>query len=165
MNRLQTLLVFALAATFCIPSAFAYKQGTKAVAFGLNGVDSDLSISGQFGYYIIDYLEVGAQGGIDNGDETLWQVGPYAEYYIAALKNMSGLPLLPYVGTSGTYYNFDGESFTGYSGYAGLRYHVNSSFAIYGAYEQRFADEDIFVDDGELTDSDGHFRYGVRFFF
>lgn len=170
MHKIKTLLYPACFCFFLLAGsaqAAAYEKGSKTAAFGLNGVDSEISLSGQFGYYVIDYLEAGIQGGFDKGDDndSLWQVGPYAEYYFPQVRDLSGLPVLPFLGLSGTYYNFDGEGVTGGSGYVGLRWHLNESFALYGAYEQRVASEEIFVDDGEISDSDGLFRYGLRYFF
>lgn len=163
---IKTLIPLLLLFLPCLQlSAHAQAAGTKAASFGLNGVDGDIAVSGELGYYFIDNLELGVQASYGTEGDDVFAGGPYAELYFNQLEAATGFPLTPYIGASWNYYNADGESTSGFTGQLGARYLVTPGVGLYGAYEYRTAGEDIFVDDGELTDSDGRFTYGVGFFF
>jgi len=165
MNMIKTLLIlFSLAALFPV-AANAQAKGTKSFSFGLNGIDGDIAVSGELGYYFLENVETGVQASYGTEGEDLLAVGPYAEVYFPQVQRATDLPLLPFVGASGNYYNFDGDSTTGVTGYGGLRYLITPGVALYGAYEYRTAGDPIFVDDGELDDKDDRFTYGVQFLF
>lgn len=164
MKHILLSALFVVFSPLLVSSTFAgsgtIAAGNQNVSFGLGGSDGSFTVSGRYGKYLWDNIELGVGGYIANDDDTVFNIGPYLEGGYEVVENLT-----PYLGAGVDYYNFDGDSVFGTSTYAGVRYHFSPSTALFVSYEFRTADDDVFFEDGEADDTDDRFNYGIRYFF
>ena len=169
MKKLAVALLVLVCAA--VPAAVAQplEQDTMevmlngAVDFQTPGGKAGYNIDLALGYFVIDNWEVGpgfnvASDGKDNG----WGLGGFTEYNF----NLD-MPLVPYVGgylhyVTGDYYV---ESALQFTGALGLKFFLSESVALGGAFQYRYANKDIYNNDGSMQNTDYGLALDVRAFF
>lgn len=150
-------------------------QGTKSLQMS-GSLDTDHPLDTQvtfeigYGYFVMDGLQIGAVGGIQDNDLiTTYELGAAAEYNF-----LMDSQLVPFVGagilwagaevdTAGP--NPDEDGAVGRLS-AGVKYFIRDSvgIALDGAYD--IASEDIFTNqDGDQEDTNFQVLLGIRFYF
>ncbi|MFH0909650.1 MAG: outer membrane beta-barrel protein [bacterium] len=168
MKRFTTIVAMLAVAGSAYGASL--KQGTQEVVVeGLFDPDSaagtvyDLSLG--YGTFVQDNVEVGGQVNWSDDDVvTSYGAGAFAEYNFD-----QGTELVPYVGAAIDYVNSDIEdvdeldSFQ-VTGEVGVKYFLAENVAISVAGKYQWSDEDIYAEDGDLTDTNIEVDLGMRFF-
>jgi len=127
---------------------------------------SALDLNVKLGYFVLDGIEVGGLVGVSDDDfSTDWRIGAFAEYNVDL-----GEPIVPFVGVSTGWLRFDpdvgsSEDTIFLGAEAGAKYFIAENIAISLSYQFTWADEDVFVEDDKVTDTDHRIVLGMRFFF
>lgn len=169
MMRTWAVVAMVLAAAVSAVFAQSIEQDTMevilngSVDFQTPGGKAGYDINLALGYFVIDNLEVGpgfnvVSDGSDNG----WGLGGFTEYNF----NLD-MPLVPYVGAylhyvSGDYYS---ESALQFMGALGLKFFLSESVALGGAFQYRYANKDVYNNDGSWQNTDYGLALDVRAFF
>ena len=160
--------------------AYAGPLDEGSQELGLNGLlnldaadDFQLDLSGSYGYFIQDDIEVGLIGDTTVSDSRLsFKVGGFGEYNF---RNESGL--IPYIGATlqvgGVDVDGDGvegaldEDATGLNigGNVGVKYFINDNVAITGTFNYNWSTDDINIGDKGLDDAVSRILLGTRFYF
>ncbi|HMP89880.1 MAG TPA: outer membrane beta-barrel protein [Kiritimatiellia bacterium] len=170
----KTVLSLAALALASQVSAAPLALGTQEIRFdGMIDFDSvagtDISINVGYGYFIMDYLEVGGIGGItDNDIVTTFSVGGFAEYNIDTATE-----LIPFLGSQLrlVYADIDvgatSESQTALALglYAGAKFFLTEGLAISGRFMIEVASDDIFPEEKKVNDVNFGIDFGLRYFF
>jgi hypothetical protein len=145
-------------------------EGTKEIS--LKGFWDAESINGSlffleagYGVFVMDNVEVGARVAVEDNDAiSTWAVGAFGEYNFDI-----GSELVPYVGAEINYANSDvdgvnenGDAIEGV-GSVGLKYFVTETLAIDGAFNYKWASENIYPDDDDMNDSTYNLTVGLRY--
>jgi hypothetical protein len=135
--------------------------------------EMNVSVSGRGGYFIMDFLEVGASAGLSwlqGGDLMVLSGGVFGEYNLP----LDGVPnIVPFCGVAGglTYSKIDtdwaDESDTAFEAslYGGAKYFLLDNLAIALQAAVLVASEDIYAGDGEMEAFDWVINMVTRFFF
>jgi len=118
-----------------------------------------------YGVFLVDCFEAGLAMGLRESDSlSLWKIGAEAEYNFDL-----GTELVPYIGGGLFYGRFDvdGKNDSGMiiKAAAGTKYFVTESVAISMAAVLEWASEDVYPEEGGLSDMDTRLELGLRFFF
>lgn len=118
-----------------------------------------------YGIFFVDYFEAGLAMGLRESDSlSLWKVGPELEYNFDL-----GTELVPFVGGGIFYGRYDADREKGNGVViktdAGIKYFVAEEVAISLAAVLEWASEDVYSEEGGLTDLDARLEMGLRFFF
>ena len=167
-------LVFVLScvAFTAVAVAAPAERGTRELSVsgsfdpkGATGTTVDLS--GRVGYFIFDYVEVGLIGGYSD-DETvqMWSGGVFGELNVPVNDTF-----VPFIGAGARYGNTEiddpaeeTDSVT-LDLFGGAKFLVSENLAVSLAYVFSQANEDVFINDGALEDTDSRLELGMRFFF
>ncbi len=174
---MKKMLLMAAMVTVLATSGLAVNnlwQGTSEIGGGglldftsING--RVLSLSGQYGYFVIDLLEVAGRVRIlDNDNETLWSFGPRAEYNFETETDV-----IPYVGVSlefghAKYQNIDDaeeKNCAIFGGQLGIKFFVTDNLSIVPAIEGEVATTDFFARNDELEAANATVTLATRYFF
>lgn len=173
MHRTLPILVIALAAA---QGSFAQPILQDSQEAGISAFldfdtpnKTELRFTGQYGYFVLDYLEVGPRVKIfDNEVYTAWRLGGFCEYNID-----TGTPWVPFVGAGLDLAGVDvatgggGEDNVGLAlGFTGgAKYFFTEQVALSSALNFEFATDDLYPSRDEVEDTDWNIEVGLRFFF
>lgn len=170
---MKKIIVLALLATFTAAhaDAAAIAKGTRELrASGLLDFDSangtDIRLDLGYGYFIADYLEVGALFGIaDNDRVTALRLGGFAEYNIETETD-----LIPFFGGQMRYIYADfaiggSESAIAFGGYGGVKFFITPNLALSTRLLIEFATEDIYIEENKINDMDIVVDLGLNYYF
>lgn len=137
------------------------------VDFDDPGGDVSLDISGSYGYFIRDFLELGAKAGYvreQDGDAELVSLGIFSEYNFPA--SAIGVP---FVGLALDYayadvLNEHNDAFV-LTPAAGVKWFIRDYFAIDTRVFLNWASDDLYLNDGEADDIDWGLSLGLRTYF
>ncbi len=157
MKKLLMIVVALCAAGSVYANSIA--AGTKELALSGN-LDPDSAFGTEFnldlklGYFVQDNIEVGGLLGIqDNDAYTTYGLGGFGEYNFDLES-----PVSPFAGAALKYLaaeidDGDDESAVVLTLYGGARYFVSPDVAIFGLAKFEQATEDVYVEDGDLEDT------------
>lgn len=178
---MKKALLTAVALAFLVPGGSALAQGAPMIdmgtqELGVSGLfdfdDADgnlfLNLSGSYGYFIQDNVELGARVSYlrtQGGDVEEIGVGGFGEFHLP-VSNIT----VPYVGV-GLDYSYteidpgDDEDAFVVSPRVGVKWFVREYFAIDTNVFFKWATEDLYVNDNEIEDTDWGALIGLRVFF
>lgn len=149
------------------------KAGTQELGLSGNldfddpGGDLSLDIFGSYGYFIQDYVEVGGKVGYvraEGGDVEIFSLGAFGEYNFPA--SVIGVPFIG-LGLDYSYadiYDEDNDAFV-FTPAAGVKWFITEYFAIDTRLFFNWASEDLYVNDGEVEDTNWGLTLGLRTYF
>jgi opacity protein-like surface antigen len=161
-----TIAAFAGAA-----QAASLTQGTSELTVdGLLDPDgasgTELSLDVGYGYFVQDNIEVGGEVSFaDNDDVMSYGLGGFAEYNLD-----QGTALVPFVGAGLGWVNteidaLDVDDDAIVAGiYGGVKYFLAENIALTAQINLDWASEDIFLNDGDVEDTNIDVTLGMRFF-
>lgn len=138
------------------------------VDFDDPGGDIALDLFGSYGYFIQDYVELGGRGGYERqqgGDLENVYLGVFGEYNFPA--SAIGVP---FVGLALDYAYSDNRDQDDEDAFvltpaAGVKWFISDYFAIDTRLFFKWATEDLYVNDGEVEDTDWGLTLGLRTYF
>jgi opacity protein-like surface antigen len=166
--------VCILSCAICATAAIAAPIGRGAKELSLSGsfdskgqTGTTIDLNAQVGYFMVDYVEVGLIGGFsDNEVVQTWSAGVFGELHMPLNRTV-----IPFIGIGALYGNTEIEdpaeetdsvtlNLTG-----GSKFFVSENLAVSLAYVFSVANEDIFVNEGQIEDTDSRVELGMRFYF
>lgn len=163
------LSLIAVAAVAGTSFGASLKEGTRelVVEGGLDPEAADgtaVALGVKYGVFIQDSVEVGVSGAYaDSDDSTVYGAGVFGE-----LNFDSGSSTVPFVGVDASYLNSDiggvEDDAVEVTGSAGVKLFVAENVAISVQANYHWASEDIYVNDGDVEDTDIDVTVGMRFF-
>ncbi len=169
--RKITLLMTAIVLTAGTSYGVMLNEGTQEL--GLEGAvqfqspaGTDYTADVRLGHFVADLIQVGAVAGVSDNDlATRWNVGAFGEYNVDL-----GMDLVPFMGVSGAYNYVDpdvGSSDDAFvlGGYAGGKHFLAHNVAVSLKYLFEWATDDVFLDNGDVEDTNHSIRLGMRYFF
>lgn len=170
---MKRLLCLAAIATMTVPPASAAMlgQGTQELRISQTYVQrtpagDDLSARLGYGYFVLDYLVVGAEGSfLDNDGVTTYTVGLFTEYNFD-----TDTPWVPYVGGAMSAVILDADGNGSASAIelrmdGGIKYYLKDDVALYGELNAAVATDDVFVDGDTLENNNFGIEIGFRIYF
>jgi hypothetical protein len=177
---MKKVLVAATALICCVSGGTAFAQapmlgmGTQEIGasgsidFDDPGGDVSLNISGSYGYFIQDNVEIGARAGFlrqNGGDIDEIDLGGFGEFHFP-VSNIT----VPYVGVdlNFSYTDIDpggSEDAFVLSPKVGVKWFVRDYVAIDTNIFFKWATEDLYLNDGRLEDTDWGALLGLRVYF
>ena len=167
MKKLLTLfMVMAFAAT---SFGAMLGQGTQELFLGGSldsetPVGTDWFVTVGYGYYIMDYVEVGGIVSVsDNDVNTTYDLAVFGEYVFETETQW-----IPYAGASfgwgGTDPEVGEKSDAGVlTPYAGVKYYIAENVAPFVQFQYQLATDDLYPnDEGELKSTNYGFTLGIR---
>jgi len=168
------MLVCGLAVFLLAIGAPAVLLSEDTNEIGLSGVidfdtvnDTLIEMSFLYGYFFLDYVEVGGTFELRNDDsQTFWQIGPMAEYNFDV-----GTEVVPFLGISAGYAQLNSDLPDGDvdAFVMGCRGGMKYFFAEYAcaslAAVYELASADIYADTADLERRNLKIEWGLRFFF
>lgn len=130
---------------------------------------TEFRLSGQYGIFVIDYLEVGPRISVfDNDVYTAWKVGGFAEYNFD-----TGTAWVPFVGTGLNIAGVDvatgagGKDATGLSLSlsGGAKFFLTEQVALSSALNFELGTARLYPSRRKVKNNDWNFDVGLRFFF
>ena len=171
---MRKILVIALiAAVAATTHGMFLEEGTSEFSISgtldfdtANGTLTALNLF--YGYFFIDYLEIGMAGSYLNDDAVQrWALGPKAEYNFDI-----GYSAVPYIGgslkfASTEFKHADKDETAGVVGVeGGVKFFISEYAAISVALVGELASEDIYPDEDDgMADTDSRLDVGLRIFF
>jgi len=174
MKKLLVMAVAALVATWGFAASDVANLDVGTSEVGLSGyVDfgtasgTATEINASYGYFIIDNVEVGANGGVQDVENTSrWRIGGFGEYNF-----FMDSPVVPYAGLSLAYASTDLEGVEDSDDaaevgvYAGVKYFVIPDLSVFAQILGAWANEDVYRDDDKADDTDWRVTFGLRYYF
>lgn len=169
----KILAIALIAAIAASAQGMFLEEGTSELSLsGLldfdtaNGTLTDLNVF--YGYFVMDYLEVGLEAGYLNDDAfRVWALGPKADYNFDI-----GYSVVPFIGgalkfASAEQKVIDESDNAGIAALdAGAKFFITEYAAISVALVGELATDDIYAEkDGETSSTDTRIELGMRFFF
>ena len=123
-----------------------------------------------YGYFWVDFLEVGAHAGISDSDSfTTWRIGVFTEYHL-----FNETPLVPFLGASldlsgsdidlsVTDNSEDTAIIFGFQ--AGAKYFLTDSIAIKSQLSFDAATDDVFASDNRAENTNWNVEFGLGFYY
>jgi len=188
MKRIVALTAMALLLMFGLqamaqepPFSPLIMEGDKELGLSGNldfegeGPDGDfnLNISGTYGYFIRNYLEVGGFANlnmIDGTDFMRYGLGGFAEYHFARWEPFGWQSVIPYVGASlGLAFadpdEGEDQSALIFMPRVGIKWFIRNYFAIDTNFFVALATDDIYKNGEDLDPYDIGLSLGLRVFF
>ena len=172
----------------CVSNCYAVRLGEGTQALDLSGNWDFTSSSEQlkvgYGYFIMDYLEVGGLFEISHSQNfTTFALGPKAEYNFdldvpvvpfvgAALLfqhtkvSRSDIVINPTNGVPGAIASDDAKNALSLTVVGGVKYFITDAFAISADLALAAATSDVYVKkDGDIGKTDARLELGLRYYF